>query len=370
MKVALVVSGGVDRSGVDRVIPAQLWLIERLARQHEVHVFTTRQEPDPGSWPLLGAEVHNTGTARGSTRRLLARFSALHKSAARPFDVVHAFFGWPGAVAALIGWRYRVPVILHAAGGEFVSMRDISYGMRTTTRGRVGLRVAIAGATRVTVASGFMQRLADTHGARAECVPLGVALDRWPPREPRPRDTARPLRLLHVGDVRPVKDQALLLAAAGRLRNAGVDFTLDIVGLDTMGGAMQTSTAARHVEAQTRWHGVMRREALRELMDRADVLVVTSRHEAGPLVVLEAAVAGVPTVGTFVGHIADWAPDAAAGVPVGDAAALASEIAALAHDESRRQRIAREAQRRAIAIDADYTAATFERIYRDVTVRQ
>jgi glycosyltransferase involved in cell wall biosynthesis len=360
---------------VDRVIPAQLWLIERLALRHEVHVFTSRQEPDPGSWPLLGAKVHDVGTSRGSTRRMLARFGALHRGDASPFDVVHAFFGWPGAAAALIGWRYRVPVVLHAAGGEFVNMQDIRYGMRSTARGRMGLRVALAGARRVTVATGFMQRLADTHGARADCVPLGVALDRWPARQPQARDTTRPLRLLHVGDVRPVKDQTLLLAAAGRLRAAGVDFTLDIVGLDTMGGAMQVSAAARDVEAQTRWHGVMRRQALRELMDRADVLVVTSRHEAGPLVVLEAAVAGIPTVGTFVGHIADWAPDAAAGVPVGDAAALAGEIAALANDESRRQRIAREAQRRAIAIDADYTAATFERIYtevtaHDVTVRQ
>src|SRR5262249_56257811 len=98
------------------------------------------------------------------------------------------------------------------------------------------------------------------------------------PGEPRTRDTARPLRLLHVGDVRPVKDQTLLLAAAGRLRDAGVDFTLDIVGLDTMGGAMQTSDAARHVEAQTHWDDVMRHEMLLELMDRADFLAVTSRH--------------------------------------------------------------------------------------------
>jgi len=114
---------------------------------------------------------------------------------------------------------------------------------------------------------------------------------------------------------------------------------------------------------------VLRRDALRGLMDEADLLVVTSRHEAGPVVVLEAAVAGVPTVGTSVGHVADWAPYAAVAVPVGDAAALAREIAALATDESRRLRLARDAQRRATEIDADYTAAAFERLYRDVATR-
>lgn len=366
MKLALVVPGGVDRTGVDHVIPSVLWLIERLARRHEVHVFAMRQEPRPGTWELFGARVHNIGTARGSTRRLLARFGVLHREEARPFDIVHAFFGWCGASAAVIGWRYRVPVLFHPAGGEFVAMPDIHYGMRTSARGRIGLRVALAAAHRVTVASRYMQDLAQACGASAERVPLGVALDRWPRLEPHSRTASRPLRLLHVGDIRPVKDQTMLMAAAGHLRDAGLEFTLDIVGLDTMDGAVQRSASARRVESVTRWHGVLRRDALRELMEQADILLVPSRHEAGPLVVLEAAVAGVPTVGTAVGHVAEWAPHAAVSVAVGDAVALARETASLAADEPRRLRIAREAQRRAIAIDADNTAAAFEQIYEEL----
>lgn len=158
----------------------------------------------------------------------------------------------------------------------------------------------------------------------------------------------------------------MLMAAAGHLRDAGLEFTLDIVGLDTMDGAVQRSASARRVESVTRWHGVLRRDALRELMEQADILLVPSRHEAGPLVVLEAAVAGVPTVGTAVGHVAEWAPHAAVSVAVGDAVALARETASLAADEPRRLRIAREAQRRAIAIDADNTAAAFEQIYEEL----
>src|SRR5205085_390569 len=98
-------------------------------------------------------------------------------------------------------------------------------------------------------------------------------------------------------------------------------------------------------------------------------LAVTSRHEAGPVAVLEAAVAGVPTVGTRVGHVADWAPDAAVATPVGDAPALARALAALARDDGRRRTLALEAQRRAMAIDADFTAAAFQRIYEEVVAR-
>ncbi|MGH7616127.1 MAG: glycosyltransferase family 4 protein [Gemmatimonadaceae bacterium] len=364
MRVALVLPGGVDRSGVDRVIPSRVWLVERLARRHDVHVFAMRQEPEPGSWDLLGARVHNIGTARGSTLRLMTEFGTLHRE--RSFDVVHAFFGWCGTSAAMLGWRYRAPVVFHASGGEFVSMPDALYGMRTTARGRAGLALALRGAKRVTVASRFMQQLAESHGAHADVVPLGVAIDRWPSREPRERGTARALRLLHVGDIRPVKDQTLLVAAAGHLRDAGVQFELDVAGLDTMSGCVQSDATTRGLGALVRWHGVLGRGELRRLMDEADLLVVSSRHEAGPLVVLEAAIAGVPSVGTAVGHVADWAPSAAISVPVGDARALAHEIAALAHDEPRRLALAGEAQRRAMAMDADYTAVTFERIYDEV----
>ena len=98
-------------------------------------------------------------------------------------------------------------------------------------------------------------------------------------------------------------------------------------------------------------------------------MIISSRHEAGPLALLEAGVKGVPTVGTAVGHIAEWAPHAAASVPVGDSAALARVTAGMISDEDRRLRIAREALRRATQEDADYTARSIQAIYATLTAR-
>jgi len=363
-KIAILLHGGVDRHGEDRVIHAGLWLLERLARLHEVHVFALNQEPQPGDWDLLGTHVHNVGPGRGWRRRLDAAFSAEHRRS--PFQLIHGIFGWGGTYGALLGWRYRIPVLFYPLGDELVALNDIGYGMRRTLRGRAEMRIALAGARCVAVPSKYMMDLAASLGCAAERVALGVALDRWPPCAPRPRDPSQRIRLLHVGDIRPVKDQTMLLSAADALRNAGLDFQLDIAGHDTMDGALQRSSRARSLEASVHWHGVLRRDALRSLMDRADVLLVTSRHEAGPIVVLEAAVAGVPTVGTNVGHIADWAPTAAVAVPVGDADALARETIALLADEPRRLAVAQAALGRAVAIDADSTAAAFDRIYREM----
>jgi glycosyltransferase involved in cell wall biosynthesis len=71
----------------------------------------------------------------------------------------------------------------------------------------------------------------------------------------------------------------------------------------------------------------------------------------------------VPTVGTAVGHIADFAPDAALAVPVGDDVALADAIARLSDDEGLRLRLARAAQERAVSEDADFTAMRFRALY-------
>jgi glycosyltransferase involved in cell wall biosynthesis len=74
-------------------------------------------------------------------------------------------------------------------------------------------------------------------------------------------------------------------------------------------------------------------------------------------------VAGVPTVGTAVGHLTEWSPTAALAVPPRDPAALAQAVAALLADEPRRLELAHEAQRRALAEDAVHTARTFLHLY-------
>ena len=84
------------------------------------------------------------------------------------------------------------------------------------------------------------------------------------------------------------------------------------------------------------------------------------------MVLLEAAMVGVPTVGTGVGHIIEWAPHAAVAVPLRDHDALARETTALLADDARRLRIAAAAQALALAQDADWTAREVSRIYREL----
>jgi len=170
--------------------------------------------------------------------------------------------------------------------------------------------------------------------------------------------------LIHVASLNRVKDQSTLLHALADLVKSGLRFEMDVVGEDTLNGEIQALANQLGLSGRVRFQGFLTQRQLRPLLEAADLMVHSSRHEAGPLVVLEAAVTGVPTVGTMVGHIAEWAPDAALSAPVGDWSRLAVAIRRMLEDEELRMSIAREALKRAVREDADHTAERFHELYK------
>jgi glycosyltransferase involved in cell wall biosynthesis len=123
------------------------------------------------------------------------------------------------------------------------------------------------------------------------------------------------------------------------------------------------------LERHVTFHGPLRTAQLIPLYQAAHALVVTSHHEAAAVVALEAALTGVPVVGTAVGYLNEWAPDAAV-VSRADAASLATTIIDLLRDPARRASIAASARAWALAHDADWTASEFERIYASLAERR
>jgi glycosyltransferase involved in cell wall biosynthesis len=364
MRIGLVVSGGVDRSGRERVIPALLWLIERLAARHDVHVFALHYESARSTYPLLGATVHDLGTGRvpPGLRRLVQRrrLDAVLGSLPR-FDLLHAYWGIPaGWVATSVGRTHNLPVIVTADSGEFVSDEALGYGFRRRWFDRRLVQQTMARARQVTVCTRHMAGLARECGVDAHVISIGVPRSHIvsPVRAQGP-----PWRLLHTGHLNRVKDQPTLLRAVARVR-ATHDVHLDIVGGDTLGGQVQRLAHELGLTPDVTFHGVLAHDEVRALVCRAHVHVQSSRHEAAGVAVLEAAAGGVPTVGTAVGYVADWSPDAAVAVPVGDPVALAQALVDVLNDPARVQRLATAAHARVLAHTADETVDAFERLYR------
>jgi glycosyltransferase involved in cell wall biosynthesis len=365
VRIALIVPGGVSRDGEYKVIPALLWLIERLARRHSVEVVALRAEDRPASWEYRRARVHAMGPHHPHLNALRTVLG-LHR--VRPFDLFHAMWALgPGEVGLAAAALTRRPLLVHVAGGELSWMPEVAFGAAQRASARLRARLVLRHADRVTAASSPMLDLVRRAGAHPVRVPLGTDTSVWVPSPPRPRSPDRPARLVHVANLNLVKDQTTLLRAVAQLVGAGRSLRLDIVGYDALEGAMQRLTATLGIERFVRFHGFLPQRYVVPIVRAADLLVLTSRHEAGPVVVLEAAAVGVPTVGTIVGHLQDLAPDAAVTAQVADPGALAREIGRLLDDDERRLAVARKAQQFALREDADWTCGRFETLYTEVT---
>jgi glycosyltransferase involved in cell wall biosynthesis len=363
MHIALIVPGGVDRSGVQRVIPVLLGLIDTLALRHRVTVISLAPEPVPSTYTLCGAQVYALGRARLGTQ--LGRTIALLRN--DPPDVLHAF--WLGAtstLAWLVGRMLGRPSVASLGGGELVHIAEIGYGGNHEFRSRVHSELAIRFAAALTAGSHYALAPLQRRRPAARWLPLGVV--RRDVACCVPANHAQHKQLLHVASLNRVKDQPTLLRAVAlaAARLAPQRVVLDIVGEDTLGGAIHREAQRLGLAETVRFHGFLPNNCVRTMLDAADLYLLSSRHESQCVAVLEAALAGVPTVGTAVGLLPELAPSAAWAVPIGDAAALAEGIVALLNDEQRRQALGSAARQWAMAHDAAWTGQQFEAIYEAV----
>jgi glycosyltransferase involved in cell wall biosynthesis len=363
MRIAFVVKGGLHPSGRDEIMPAWVALLDCLSRRHEVQAFVTRHLPKPATYRLRGITVHDLGQPAQGTR--FGRWSewralSVALAASGPFDVLHGFWADPGWLAVLAGRRFSVPSVVTFNSGEFTAIYDITYGWQRTVRGRALVRSTGRLATRVHVATEHMERLAAAHGVPAIKIPIGVDLAHL--RPPETPSAGPPWRLLQIASLNAVKDQATVLDAVARVARTR-DVCLDLVGEDTLHGALQRRASELGLGERVTFHGFRPFDELLPFYQRAHLYVQSSRHEAAGAAVLEAAACGLPIVGTRVGYVADWSGHASVAVPTEDAGALAKAIVETLDDQERRARLGAHARAFAETHDVEWTARELERLY-------
>ena len=367
MRIVLVVPGGVDPPGSERVIPFIHGLVADLSVRHDVLVIAVGHDPEPGTWSLFDATVVNVPVGRHSkadVARVVRSVSRLAAQAGRP-DVVHGLWAnLPGVAASIAAHRHRRPSVVSVCGGEFVSLADIGYGGGVGRGTLLMARASTRSASAVTVATTWMKQHVTACGGRAdEVIPLGADTSIFAATD----TPSIPTRLVHVGNINRVKDQAMLLRAFRLVLDSCAEATLDIAGLDTLHGEMQALAVSLGIDDHVRFRGYLQPQELASMLADASLHVVSSRDDAGPVAVLEAAACGIPTVGTSVGHVADFAamtkPGAMA-VAGHQAEQLADGIISLLTDETQRATLARNAQAWSAAHDSVHTANSFEALYR------
>jgi glycosyltransferase involved in cell wall biosynthesis len=132
--------------------------------------------------------------------------------------------------------------------------------------------------------------------------------------------------IVFIGELRDIKGIDVLIDALGSLARGGRTVTVAIVGEGPDAAALRERAAKQGIADATRFLGAL---PAREGFRRGRLLVVPSKHESLPYIVLEAGAAGVPMLATNVGGIPEIVGlDAGRLLPAGDSAALAGAIAA------------------------------------------
>jgi glycosyltransferase involved in cell wall biosynthesis len=286
-------------------------------------------------------------------------------------DLLHVHHVWPAAD------RYLAS-IADAAGVKHLVITEHIVGESHSRGQRALKRRELDDADAVTaVSNAVAESLQADYGldpVRVKVVPNGADL----PDEEAERPAARRYReslgagMLRplwacVGRLEPQKGQDVLLEALALLRAHGIDFVCAFAGDGSTRAALESRRDALGLGAHARFLGTL--EDPGPLLAAADAVVLPSRWEGLPLVVLEALARAKPVVASAVGGIPEVIEDGVDGrlVPPEDPGALAAVL----DDFFRRSDHALQMGRRGAArVQERYTwprvIESFEAVYDEV----
>ncbi|POR41697.1 glycosyltransferase family 4 protein [Methylobacterium sp. V23] len=268
---------------------------------------------------------------------MVATIRAEH--ARKPFDILHAQYGYPTGWATLLASRtIGVPNVVSIQGGD-----GHWVGSCCETH-RVAMCEVLAHANALLIGgASFVQEVCDRLGsdpARFTIVPGAVDTARF---TPGPGDHPGPVRLFYHGRVDRRKGVLDFIDALALVRARAIPFEAIISGI----GPDVESSKARAAdlnfsEAEIRFTGYADYDTVPDLYRAADVFVSPTYAEGFSNTILEAMAAGLAVVSTHSVGVSDCLRDDENGLLVqpGDVPALAEALARVIEDAPLRKRLA------------------------------
>jgi L-malate glycosyltransferase len=330
--------------------------------------WTMQEEIDPSLSEGIEAHhvIHRRLGVRGASYPLylssaIAAYRSLRAGGFRP-DLVHAHVYGAAVPGALLAGRCRVPLVIteHFSG---VAQRSLS---RVEAR---KARYAYNRAARILPVSRFLQDAIRSYGVGGpfEVVPNVVDTSVFFPPDEKPKLEAK-RRLLFVGNLEPrhYKGFPTLLPALAGLRERRQDWRLDVIGDGPELIQHKRSAAEIGLGEYLTFHGSRPKPEVAQAMREADLLVLPSRFDNSPCVIVEALVSGLPVVSTTVGGIPELVDERSGRlVPADDAGALADALENVLAELGRFDRGAIGAEARGLYSE-DVVGKQLNRIYESV----
>ena len=218
-----------------------------------------------------------------------------------PFDLIHAHFSYPdGCVAARLGRRYKVPVVIseHAPWKPWMENYPRVLQLAGSAFSECAFHVSVSTSVRDEVKS-FM---GDSDKQRV--IPCGVDGSVFTLGEEQSQSKNR---ILFAGAIRPVKGVDILLRAMRLLVSRGRSETLAIIGesyyqsYQIEYARIRQMVADLGLQARVEFLGGKTQAELARYMQQSSVVVLPSRKESLGMVLVESLACGTPVVATRSG---------------------------------------------------------------------
>lgn len=240
-------------------------------------------------------------SVRPAFRRAVAEFAP---------DIVFAPWAYPdGWAATELARSHGLPAVIQVHGSDLRQLDQFAGRLR-------GTRNALRQADGVIAVSTDLAQRAVELGAAAGSV--RVIIDGVDKNVFHPGDRAAARQklgmaqgqrhLLFVGNLVPVKGLDVLLQACARLPAADSDWHLHLVGDGSERRSLARLAESLGIANRVSFHGSIAHHGLPDWFRAADLLVLPSRSEGVPNVLLEASACHTPYVASAVGGIPEIAP--------------------------------------------------------------
>jgi glycogen(starch) synthase len=320
-----------------------------MVSQYRGDAFGTRVYGGGPPPPVPGVRVvgleqlgeQETGDFERDIDTMIATIAAEH--AEKPFDLLHAQYGYPTGWATLLaGRRLGVPAIVSIQGGD-----GHWVGSCCETHRLAMVHVLNHANALLIGGESFIDEVTQRLGTRRQrftVVPGAVDTERFRPAdEARVGDAAHPVRLLYHGRVDRRKGALDFLDALGTLRDRGLPFRGTVSGIGPDVDPCRERAAALALGDRVSFTGYADYDAVPALYHDADVFASPTYMEGFSNTILEAMASGLPVVSCRAVGVVDCLRDGENGLLTepGDVGAHADALAAMIRDLGLRRRLAR-----------------------------
>jgi len=266
---------------------------------------------------------------------LMPQVRKLHRR--QPFDLVHAHSALPcGATALSLSKKLGIPFVVTVHGLDAYLTRQAGPRIGKWCA-EISKQVYESASAVICISEKVRQHVADVADVRVAVVYNAVDPSLFYPG----KEEQRPLVILSVGNLIPIKGHALLLRAFACIANAVSGCSLEIIGDGPERGELARLANHLGIGDRVRFLGRQSRQEVAAAMQRCALFALPSTYEGLGCVYLEAMACGKPVIGCNGQGIDEIIEDRGNGVLVspGSETELSDALAILLSSQPLRQRM-------------------------------